>query len=206
MRALAIVAATLALAGCNTPHQIVDRSDFLAEGTRTYRGEARERIVEAAEMVLKVSDPNDFEFRHSLNGFTGLRRYMVYAIVASQTGREKWDFLVEPEANGALKAAISVSEAGTTYGNYTATPYENRMASVPLYRLFWDRVDYVLGKREDWTTCEQAAAALQGTQTNATAALGGLCGPTSDGRNSPPPPQMEIPRTPAIAGRARRAT
>jgi hypothetical protein len=71
------------------------------------------------------------------------------------------------------------------------------MASVPLYRLFWSRVEYMLARRPDWVTCEQAGAELATTNTNATTALGGLCGPTSDGRNAPPPE----PLPPLVAGR-----
>lgn len=189
-RVLAVLLGVTAVGGCSAPHQIRDRSDFLAEATRTYQGETRERLVTAAERVLKQSDPADFEFRHSIAGFTGLRRYMIYAVVATSQGREKWEFSVEPDGI-AMRAAIAVSEAGITTGNYTATPYEGQLASVPLYRLFWARVDYVLGRRPDWTTCEAAGAELQATNTNTAAALGGLCGPTSDGRNAPPPPQLD---------------
>jgi hypothetical protein len=82
------------------------------------------------------------------------------------------------------------------------------MASVPLYRLFWSRVEYMLNKRPDWVTCEQAAAELQSSNTNAIAALGGLCGPTSDGRNAPAPeplPALVNPASPRAAPVARRA-
>ncbi|WP_126400020.1 hypothetical protein [Blastochloris tepida] len=181
----------LLMAGaCATPHQIVDRSDFLAEATRTYAGETRERVIAAAETVLKISDPTDFEFRHTMNGFTALRRYVVYAVIASAQGREKWEFQVEAEGDR-LRASVSISEAGVSHGGNSSTPYEGRMASVPLYRLFWARVDYVLGKRSDWLTCDVAAEQAKANNTNAAIALSGLCGATSDGRDAPPPPQME---------------
>jgi hypothetical protein len=181
------IALLLVLPACSAPHQIVDREDFLAEGTREYRGETRERLIKAAETVLKISDPQDFEFRYTLTGFTGLRRYSIYAVLAASQGREKWDFQTE-EAAGALRASVAISEAGESYGGYgSRTPYENRMASIPLYRLFWSRVDYMLGRRPDWVTCAEADTELQQTNTNSPAALGGLCGPTSDGRNAPPP-------------------
>lgn len=187
--AAALVAASVS--GC-VSHQVRDRSDFLAEGVRTYSGESRERVVEAARTVLQVSDPTDFEFRDTLTGFTGLRRYVIYAVLAASNGREKWEFQTEPDGK-AVKAAITVSEAGVATGGYSTTPYEGQMASVPLYRLFWDRVDYMLGKRPDWVSCEQADAALKAAGTGSLA-LGGLCGPTSDGRNAPPPeplPQLQ---------------
>jgi hypothetical protein len=187
MRVLGIVTLCVALGGCATaPHQVRDRDDYLAEATRVFPGESRERVLKAAETVLKISDPADFEFRYTLTGFTGLRRYFIYAVLASANGREKWEFLTEPDPGG-LRASVSISEEGTASGGYSANRYEGAMASVPLYRLFWSRVEYMLGKRPDWTSCDQAAADLASSNTNTVAALGGLCGPTSDGRNAPAP-------------------
>ena len=184
-------AACVAVAtACAAPHAVIDRSDFLAEGTRTYNGQPRERIIEAAQFVLKYSDPQDFEFRDNLTGFVGLRRFVVYAVVAAAVGREKWEFTTEPHGAG-VRASVNVSEAGQVSGSYSSAPFEGRMASVALYRLFWNRVDYMLGRRPDWVSCEHAVAALQATNTNSTAALGGLCGPTSDGRTFPPPAPLE---------------
>jgi hypothetical protein len=185
------------LAGCAAaPQQVRDRDDYLAEASRVFPGETRERVLKAAETVLKVSDPTDFEFRYTLTGFVGLRRYFIYAVLAAAQGREKWDFMTEVGPAG-LRASVSISEEGTTSSGYSRGAYENAMASVPLYRLFWSRVEYMLARRPDWVTCEQAAAELATTNTNTTAALGGLCGPTSDGRNAPPPE----PLPPLVAGR-----
>lgn len=185
-----VIAGVFLVSACAAPHQIVDRSDFLAEATRTYPGETTERVIEAAQRVLRQSDPADFEFRNTMNGFSGLRRYVVYAVIAAAVGREKWDFDVVRESNG-VRAALSVSDAGRASGGYSAQAYEGAMASIPLYRLFWARVDYVLGRAAEWKTCAEAEAELSKTNTNTAAGLGGLCGPTSDGRNSPPPPQLQ---------------
>jgi len=190
MKRLFAAAAILATAGCAAPHQIVDRSDFLAEGTRTYKGIPRERVIEAARFVLQYSDPTDFEFRDSLTGFTGLRRYMVYAVLTTAQGREKWEFTTEASGKD-VRASVAISEAGHATGSFGSTiPYDGKMASIPLYRLFWDRVDYMLGKRPDWVTCGQATAQLSATNTNTVEALSGLCGPTSDGRDRPAPPPL----------------
>jgi hypothetical protein len=117
-------------------------------------------------------------------------------------GREKWDFMTEPDPAG-IRASVSISEEGTAASGYQRERYENAMASVPLYRLFWSRVEFMLSRRPDWVTCDQAAAALQTSNTN-TLALGGLCGPTSDGRNAPAPeplPALAAPLRPPAAGR-----
>jgi len=198
-----IVAVLAMLGGCAAPQQIVDRSDFLAEGAREYPGESKERVIKAAETVLRISDPTDFEFRYNLNGFEGLRRYTIYAVLAAAQGRERWDFVTE-STPGVTRASVSVSEAGVTTGGYTQQRYENTMASIPLYRLFWSRVDYMLGRRADWVTCEQAVAELEKSNTNTNAALGGLCGLTSDGRNAPAPeplPPLASQGRPVVAAK-----
>jgi hypothetical protein len=209
MRFSWLVLTAAMLCGCAAPHQIRDRSDFLAEAQREYPGETRERLITAAETVLKISDPADFEFRHTLAGFTGLRRYFIYAVLAAAEGREKWEFTTEQLPNGVMRAAITVSEAGTTVGGNSSTPYEGQMASIPLYRLFWARVEYVLGRRSDWITCDEAAKPLQASNTNAATALGGLCGGTSNGRDAPAPDQLppirvaETPKAQPLQARRR---
>jgi hypothetical protein len=207
MRILGVVALSAALTSCAAaPHQVRDRDDYLAEATRVFPGETRERVLKAAETVLKISDPTDFEFRYTLTGFTGLRRYFIYAVLAAASGREKWDVMTEPDPAG-LRTSVSISEEGTASGGYSQNRYEGAMASVPLYRLFWSRVEYMLNKRPDWVTCDQAGAELAASNTNTVAALGGLCGPTSDGRNAPAPepfPPLVSPQLPRSAPVARR--
>lgn len=203
----AVVSALFLLSGCGgAPHRIVDRDDFLAEATRHYRGESRERVIRAAEIVIKMSDPEDVEMRYTAAGFVALRKYFIYAVFASASGREKWEFTVE-DAPGEKVASLSISEAGTSTDGHSVTPYESAMNNFPLYRLFWKRVDYILGRRPDWVSCDQEEQAVRAQGQNPVVALGGLCGPTSSGRNAPPPEAFAAviakPRTraPALAER-----
>jgi hypothetical protein len=191
MRKTYLVAALAACVGaCTPPPQIVDRSDFLAEATRTYQGETTERVILAAQRVLEQSDPKGFEFRNTLNGFEGLRKYFIYAVIASQSGRERWDFTADRDPNGAVKAGLTVSDAGASQSGYNHTPYDVQMASIPLYRLFWSRVEYVLGRNDNWQTCDEAELQFHDTKINPVVALGGLCGPTSHGRDGEPPERL----------------
>lgn len=191
-RVSCVLVSCIVVAACAAPHRIVDRDDYLAEATRSYPAQDRERVIRAAEAVLKQSDPADWDFRYTAEGFTGLRRYFVYAVLASASGREKWEFNTELTNPATIKASISVSESGISSGGYSSRPYEGSMSSIPLYRLFWSRVDYVLGRSQTWTTCQEALDVLAAKNENALA-LSGLCGPTSEGRDAPPPPQMPSP-------------
>ena len=197
MRKYLIFAGLLFLAGCGAaPYKISDRQDYLAEATRVYAGETKERVLQAAETILKTSDPANIDMRYTGNGFTALRRYFIYAVLAAARGQEKWEFNVEERPN-AVEASLSVSDQGESVGGYTRTRYEGAMNSIPLYRLFWKRMDYMLGKRPDWVSCNEESKVLEAQGTNVAAALSGLCGGTSAGRDAVAEP---LPPRPVTAG------
>lgn len=184
---MALFAGVLAVAGCTTPPKIADRNDYLAEGTRTYTGETRERVIRAAETLLKTADPGDFEFRHQANGFTGYRSYFVYLVLAGERGQDKWDFHTQ-EATGGVEASVSVSKAGIAGGGGTMVAFNEAVQWIPLYRLFWKRMDYMLGKRPDWVSCDQESAALRASGVTGIDGLAALCGTTLQGKDVQPEP------------------
>jgi hypothetical protein len=198
-RAVRIAALAVSVCACTPPPQITDRSDFLAEATRTYQGETTERVILAAQRVLEQSDPKGFEFRNTLNGFSGLRRYFVYAVIASQSGREGWDFTADREPNGGIRAGLTIADVGASQSGYNHSAYNVQMASIPMYRLFWSRVDYVLGRSDNWTTCDDAEVQFHDTKISPLVALGGLCGPTSHGRDGEAPERLAPSPRPSIA-------
>jgi hypothetical protein len=188
-KALQAAAFAACVSGCAAAPQITGRDDFLKEATRTYQGETTERVILAAQRVLDQSDPKYFEFRNTLNGFSGLRHYQVYAVVASATGSDRWDFTAEREPAG-IKAAVTITDVGAAQNGYTRTSYDAAMTSIPLFRLFWSRVEYVLGRSDNWQTCDDAVVQFYDTKISADIALGGLCGPTSHGRDNEPPERL----------------
>lgn len=154
-------------------------SNASSGSTRSYAGETKERVIEAAKAVLTASDPKGFQFGDSLGGFTGYRGYSEYAVVVYTTARDKWNF--EAETSGkSVRAAVSVVASGTRSGTFNSTSFEEPVATPALLRLFWDRVDYMLGKRADWVTCSQAGAADD---------VAALCG-SGSGRDAPAPPAL----------------
>ena len=187
MRLVPIAGFCLFLTACgHAPVQINDRQDYLAEATRTYQKQGKERIIQAAETILKTSDPNKFDMRYTGGGFVGLRKYFIYAIIASASGQEKWEFNVEEKGDTQV-AALTLSDAGITASGSSINRYEGSLNAIPLYRLFWKRMDYMLGNRPDWVTCNQEVELLRAADVNPISALSGLCGPTSAGRDAPAP-------------------
>lgn len=198
MRLLLLAGVFFSVSECAAPPRMEDRQDFLAEATRTYEGETQERVIGAALNVLRQSDPRNFQFENSFNGFTGYRKYFIYAVIAASQGTDKWIFDTQVSGGG-VRALVTASDSGEAVSSNTRTRYSERLASVPLYRLFWSRVDYVLGRRPDWITCDEAQAALDAAKMSAPIGLSGLCGPTSAGRNNPPPDRL-----PPLSARGRK--
>lgn len=186
--ACAAAVACLFIASCAAPPRMADRTDFLAEATRVYAGETRERVIRAAEAVLKITDPGDWEFRHQANGFTGYRSYFVYLVIAAERGQDKWDFQALDRAGG-VEASVSVSKVGVGGAGYTVAAFNETVPWLPLYRLFWKRMDYMLGKRADWAGCDaEIAAVVAAGASGARHGLYELCGPTLQGKDDVPEP------------------
>ena len=179
------------LMGCASEPKIVDRQSYLAEATRRYPGETRERVIAAAQTVLRQSEPRNFEFRDRLNGFTGLRHWFFYAVIVSANGTDKWDFITE-EKPGAVEASVTISQEGESAGPYSRQ--HNRIESakneIALYQLFWRRVDYVLRRSNHWMNCKEAWQEQDDVDRQRTALLG-LCHVSlGDMGDKPPPPQL----------------
>ena len=126
--------------------------------------------------------PGSFEFSHGLNGFSARRPYFIYGGLASAFGREQWDIKTEQTPAG-IRASASVFDAGDVHGGLAIGRYNDVAISPAVYRLFWSRVEFVLGRRPDWVTCRDAGQWLAGV--NPVTGLYGLCG-----SETPPPPQM----------------
>ena len=179
------------LSGCGTDITVNDRNEYLAEQTRIYKNEDRERMLRAAEAVVRASGPGQYEFEFGLNGFSARHSYFIYGVVASAYGREKWDFNIEPGTAG-LRATATLSDAGDVHGGLSISRYEKIAVGAPVYQLFWARVDYVLGRRPDWITCERAQI-----EKSAYGSLYGLC------RSADEPVPEPLPQ-PRLSTRMRR--
>lgn len=184
MRAALLIFLAVVLVGCAGTPKVVSREDFLAEASRKYPDIKKETVIKAAEIVLRQSDPKDWSFRHKPDGFTGVRRYVVYAVLSAASGHERWQFDVKTD-NGTTTAFLNISETVT---GSSGVPLEGEMNNVALYRLFWNRMDYVLGRRQRWVHCQ--AAVKQAKADGHSIDLGGLCGETSQGRYAKPPERL----------------
>lgn len=188
MRAAPLVLVmALSAQGCGTTEQLASREDSLAETTRVFPGRSAEDVIKAAEAVLRQSDPSDFTFQHLTDGFIGSQRFFYTFGLGGADGQVKWTFTA-PAGNGPVRASVTVVSFSNVRGVISATTIEEPIRHAPLYRLFWSRVDYVLGKGE-WTSCDKVVSDLQKSGSSE-AAVADLCGPLSGGKHQPPPPRI----------------
>jgi hypothetical protein len=206
MRCLLIFLTIITLTGCASPAIVESHAEWLHETTRTYPGETSARVIAAAERVLKASDPLDVKFDYGTGGFRVTRPFLIYAVVASEEGQDSWSFRaseneMEASASVSFRQAVtdrfivpiaSPSNSHLRFGVATASSSGQKHV-IGSYRLFFARMDYLLGKRKDWILCADAPALLKldpeapGTD--------GLCGITFQGDETKPPPLVAASKT-----------
>jgi hypothetical protein len=154
MRLVVVTAVTaIGLTACATLPEMNTREEFLAETTKTYHGETKERVIKAAELTVRSTGAGNLDFRHAPDGFTAFRPYVLYLVVAAKIGREKWAFATTERPNQVL-ASISLSDEGETITSTGPSRTDVAAKHAPVYRLFWKRMDYFLGRTADWPSCQ----------------------------------------------------
>jgi len=197
--ALFTAAPAASLAGCVRAQKVESHAEWLAEATRAYGGETQERVIAAAERVLRHADPGDVAFDYGLGGFTADRKFLVYAVLAAAEGEDRWTFRAAETRDG-VRASVGLVERARVHGAGPARTVRAKSQVVGTYRLFYARLDYVLGRRADWVSCQAAPQAL-GLDAGSPG-TGPLCGLTVQGRDAPPPPRLGAPpRTVKVAAR-----
>ena len=165
MRLFTVIAILLLLSGC--AQKQLSRDESLAVNARseqarvrTYSGIPKEKIIAACEKALKASDSKYEIVRHTEDGFYAKRRWMMYVILAAASGEHHWKLSVIEQGDnsiaelkgwmgeGVSMAPFPISSAGANETNIFIAP--------SLYNLLFARIDYFLGLRKDWLTCDAA--------------------------------------------------
>ncbi|MEC9292100.1 MAG: hypothetical protein VX730_06850 [Pseudomonadota bacterium] len=196
---------TTVLVGCAGNKPPLTRAEQLAENarkeaekkvfeqehlTRVYNGKNKREIIDAAEKVLKLSDPKDFGFSHHDNGFKARRDWDYYAVFTNERGTDNWTVNVKELSGGRVEATVEertdrassqpnyiyVHGVGTMSTGTTVRKTELISESSALYDLFWKRMDYILGQRSDWTTCESHKQEVK-SNNKLSGKFNQLCGP-----------------------------
>lgn len=151
------------LAGCTTAPSMQSRDEWIRATNRGYLNVTKEEVIRAAEEVLRLADGSDFQIAHNTDGFVAQRATMHYLVIAVAFGADSWVFRATADPKGFIHAQVSVSSQSQaasisqpTLAGGAPTMGPAAAGTVPfaaLYDLFWERVDYMLGKRNDWPLC-----------------------------------------------------
>lgn len=168
-RWIAVMLLATLLAGCAGNAKKLSRAEWLSTTSRTYTGVEKEHVILAAEKLMRLSDGNDYQIQHTDDGLYATRRWSIYLVFAAAFGIDYWRLTAAPVQEG-IKASIQISTqhapifpmpvVGTGSGSaWTAgaAPMSGTIVNgTALYELFWERMDYLLGKRKTWMTCTES--------------------------------------------------
>jgi hypothetical protein len=184
MRLVGFLFLLCTLAGCAQPLRTNSHADWLKEATRRWPGETKARVIAAAEAVVKHSDPGDVVVEYNRSGFSARRKFFIYAVLAAANGEDRWTFMASENSEGA-SAAVRVIQQGTTQAGQTSQRFRDNQTMVGSLRLFYARIDFMLGKRPDWITCSEAIKKL--ALLPEAPGLQSLCSITHQGADAPAP-------------------
>ena len=192
MRIIATAVVFVMLSGCAASRPDLTREEYLALVNRTYEDTSAEEGLAAAERLFRLADPRQVKFQHFDNGFRVYRRWSVYMVIAAAFGTDIWDVRAAPSGQG-TKLTVHLSRtssnitgvptptaAGDTSATVITSPGTGGVPvdSTAIYDLFWGRMDYLLGRRPEWMTCEEASARRKEGLTYGP--LDALCSVTTD--------------------------
>lgn len=164
---LLVPLALLTLSACATsPPPTLTRQEYLTTTTRDYPNHSPEQVIAAAEQLMQLADGSDFKFADNRTGFVATRNWLIYAVLTDIFGVDTWIVNTEVIPNGArvsvqVGTQISILLPMISGQNTSATPsaaVANPVQGTAIYDVFWARMDYLLGLRPDWMTCQMADA------------------------------------------------
>lgn len=150
MRKLILLVAVVVLAGCITRPQ-VSREEYISMTTRTYEGVTKKQVFKAAENFLRLLDGDDFIIEYPENRINATRDWFLLL----SHGRTSWEIKTSPSIES---TKVDVHVKSTM--NASVLPTDK-----VVYDVFWARMDYLLGKRNDWLTCEKVSEMFNKKET-----------------------------------------
>ncbi len=145
------------LTACASNPKLSDE-EYKALTNQEYIGVTKDQVLQAAEELLRLADGDDFKIEKSLESLSALRRWREYYVVSYEWGDDQWQVKTYP-TNGGIATVVHISRKVGYSGNMVFISDGQSAYSVngtAIYDLFWGRMDYLLGKRQDWMTCEMS--------------------------------------------------
>lgn len=160
------VLVVVVITGCaNQPMEPMSREVWKKETTRVYKNFTKEEIFAASEKLFRLWDGDDFSFSYTPNQLAAVRKWMFFALIAYAEGSDHWQVSVtdSSDQNQALEVRVSLREISSSSSLVVGGPtvfmgpafgQENFVNTPYIYRLFWSRLDYLLGVSDSWYSCK----------------------------------------------------
>ena len=148
----------IGLGACATKPQISEE-EMLAARTRTYEGVSSEQVMQAAEKLLKLVDESRFQFNRADTQLTATRSGELVTNIGKAEVTAVW--LVKTEEKG--NSTVVTIEGGWHRKSISKGISENvkRPEGKAVYTLFWSRMDTLLGRSNEWITCDGMQKAIE---------------------------------------------
>ncbi|MBI1218035.1 MAG: hypothetical protein GC186_05750 [Rhodobacteraceae bacterium] len=175
----------LALAACDGSIPLWSKDYRTAATTRSYAA-APAQVLEAARTVVRLAgEPRDVQITNTASGIDAHRYFVGFVGMASITDDYRFSVTATPDGKGtAVSLSISAERMNmnSDEADIGVSPLLDgaQVQVADPYKLFFARMDYLLGKRPDWVSCAAAPAKL-----GASIALDPLCANSPDA--APPP-------------------
>lgn len=167
-------------AGCAAKKQLTpeeaeaERERQIQMVTRVYEGKTQKDVLLAADRIFRLDD-SDYNISHAETSLVAKRNWLLYLVLTVATGTDTWVVETFPEGNAtkvitrhsgqaqSMTPTPTVGFNGQMGMTATTGPAMQGMStwSGP-YRLFYERMDYLLGKRADWVRCKDAKEGYEG--------------------------------------------
>lgn len=157
------------LSGCASPNKQMSLDDMDASLTRNeaaavrlYPGKSISEVRKASRQVLYLLDPQDIRFDVQDDGLMATRWSTYYAVFSVGFGRD-WYSVNFTQDSAGTKARFGFT--GQMNAGLIVSPIpESFKPKIPIsahqnsadFKLFHDRVEYLLGLRHAWETCALA--------------------------------------------------
>lgn len=154
MRIVSVVLFIL-VTGCTMPKPDISLEEFEAASTRNYTHVTKKEVVTAIEKIFNLADYKDFQISYTANGIKGIR----WETIFPNNYYYHWDITCKETDNGVLVT----TDVSTEIYPYTPRP----SATKAVLNLFYERLDYLLGKNKHWPSCTEYTSREQRKQVEA---------------------------------------
>jgi len=171
MKVLFIVIFALLITGCATTHKqtradIVALRDARQEASIHYfKNVTLSEVEQAVIKLFTLLDGGDVEFDVRSNKILVSRWWTYYAVFTVGFGMDYWEFVLTPDSEGIRVSSAFTSERNDgPFAGRVTTPFKENIgiggnihdgASEADYYLLYSRIEYLLGQRGTWMTCEE---------------------------------------------------